>query len=28
VRDQSLTTMDEDELLARVRALTRDWTVA
>jgi 5-methylthioadenosine/S-adenosylhomocysteine deaminase len=28
VRDQSLTTMDGDELLARVRALTRDWTVA
>jgi 5-methylthioadenosine/S-adenosylhomocysteine deaminase len=28
VRDQSLTTMDGDDLLARVRALTRDWTVA
>lgn len=28
VRGQRLVTMDQADLLARVRALTRDWTVA
>ena len=28
VRGQRLTTLDQDDLLARVRALTRDWRVA